>query len=443
MTSSAAVLAAVAAAVSYSAGFWWCGVVFSLVVFANTVAKLSEVWVAVSLTRRVAACTSGLKADGWAARQNMLVIVNQNAGSGRGGIIFRSCVVPMLEASKIAYKSVFTTKKEHASQICAELAANGMRLGQDPMRFGVIVCVSGDGLLHEALQGLAMGCNHDAATLRALLRRISLAIVPAGSGNGVAASLGAFDPVDGVLNIVQGNPTQVDLFSIHSLDNPSAPPLWDMHFFCWAAFSDHDWLIEGPFRWMGPLIKMILAPVVVIMRSRAYEGTVDLLPVTLAEEERKAKHYRDPAELACCPESDPAESVHSNGLAESRPGEWKRLQGRFWCLAVGNLNYGGADVQPTPHAQRCEGAVDVIMMRQHPSSGRFNKLKLFLEMEKGSHIESERMDMYKVRGMVLRPGQEQSHGSVGHLQCSGEEIAFGTKLVQSHQGMLQMLVRHK
>ena len=46
---------------------------------------------------------------------------------------------------------------------------------------------------------------------------------------------------------------------------------------------------------------------------------------------------------------------------------------------------------------------------------------------KGTHIESDLIEMYKVRAVCLRPAGRlaEGHRSIGHMQCSGEELVPG------------------
>eukprot|EP00656_Telonema_subtile_P054015 TRINITY_DN7945_c0_g2_i2.p1 TRINITY_DN7945_c0_g2~~TRINITY_DN7945_c0_g2_i2.p1 ORF type:complete len:336 (-),score=50.25 TRINITY_DN7945_c0_g2_i2:93-1100(-) len=310
------------AAGAFSLGWSWVGVACTVTCLINIAVKISDLWVARSLCQRVVRTVKGLreKKHGWVAGRNLLVLVNPNAGSGRGGLIFQRCVAPMLDAAHINYRTINTQGSGHACDLCRELAQNDMRLSGDDTHYSMIVCVSGDGMLHEVLRGLGDACSTP-EELRTLLGSVALAIVPAGSGNGVAASMRASDPVQAVLNIIQGSPASVDLFSVHRLAHPAAAPTWDVHFFCWAAFSDHDWLTERTFRNLGPLLKMVAAPILVILRARCYRGTVDLLPVDLPSEELSLKHYRDPTALERSPLEDPAAGVPLAG----HTGEWLSL----------------------------------------------------------------------------------------------------------------------
>lgn len=272
-------------------------------------------------------------------------------------------------------------------------------------------------------------------------------VIPAGSGNGVAASLGGADPVQATLAVVNSTEASVDLFSVHRLDKPSELPTWDVHFFCWAAFADHDFLTEGPFRSFGPLLKLTLAPLLVIARAWSYKGTVDLLPIDLPAKVRREKHYSDPKELDLSQDQNPAADVVGPIVLKGQGDtQWRRITADWWVFALGNLCYAGIDALVTPHAERCEGALDLITYKVTPTASswsfRWDFVKMFANIETGAHIESAAVDVYKVRAVILRPDGNVQDGTIGHMQCSGEEMAAGDVLVQSHKGMLRMFVGH-
>ena len=280
-------------------GWWWCALAMVLVGLVNFAVKGQEVYAGWSLAKRVATAVARLEAEPpmeWALGRKFLVLLNPNAGAGRGGMIFAKCVRPVLEAAQVDFDTVETERAGHASDICCGLGAQG-KMARGGVSYDAVVCVSGDGMLHEAINGFAKSCGGNAEILERILSKVVLAVVPAGSANGVAASLGASDPLQATLNIACGRPTAVDVMSVKRLSaeggsgpatlppkalkllgaeakHPADPPVFDVHFFCWAAFSDHDWLIEKPLRAMGPLVKMILAPLIVIARGKHYHGEV-------------------------------------------------------------------------------------------------------------------------------------------------------------------------
>lgn len=94
--------------------------------------------------------------------------------------LFRQRVAQVLEdAAGMSLISVATTHPGHATQIMQDL---------DLGTVDIVVFVGGDGTVFEGLQGLLSRPDWEAA------RRLPLAHVPGGSGNGLAHSCGLRDP---------------------------------------------------------------------------------------------------------------------------------------------------------------------------------------------------------------------------------------------------------
>lgn len=93
---------------------------------------------------------------------------------------------------------------------------------------GAICILGGDGTLHEAIQGLLTRPDWPTA------RKIPLAVIPAGSGNAMATSLGLEDPVDATLALVRGHCAPLDVFSSYALSSGPSPS-W--HFLRFGAIS--------------------------------------------------------------------------------------------------------------------------------------------------------------------------------------------------------------
>ena len=94
----------------------------------------------------------------------------------------------------------------------------------------------------------------------------------------------------------------------------------------------------------------------------------------------------------------------------------RRLEGDFWCWAVGNLREGGGDVRPTPLARPDEGAAHLLVCLRSPALSRWRVLKLFLDMDDGGHLRAHDVHCYRMRRLRLWP----SGG--GHVQLSGQEL---------------------
>ena len=192
----------------------------------------------------------------WIARQQrVVVIVNPNAGAGWGDCVYEDVVRPMLRRAGIEHEVVRTTCAGMAEREAAELASRKVPVD-------CLLSVSGDGQLHECLNGLRGGGTGG---------RTALAVVPAGTGNGMSDTCfgrgsDAFEALCSIL--CASGPTPVDVMRLTYPDEPARTPRHDLHFFCWAAFADHDYVTENGWRWLGPLLKVALAPLYVIAQRR-------------------------------------------------------------------------------------------------------------------------------------------------------------------------------
>ena len=228
----------------------------------------------------------------WIARQQrVVVIVNPNAGAGWGDCVYEDVVRPMLRRAGIEHEVVRTTCAGMAEREAAELASRKVPVD-------CLLSVSGDGQLHECLNGLRGGGTGG---------RTALAVVPAGTGNGMSDTCfgrgsDAFEALCSIL--CASGPTPVDVMRLTYPDEPARTPRHDLHFFCWAAFADHDYVTENGWRWLGPLLKVALAPLYVIAQRRGYAGTVEFEPAGALEPpdpewKREAYPYSDAAAQAC------------------------------------------------------------------------------------------------------------------------------------------------
>ncbi len=131
------------------------------------------------------------------------VLINPVGGPGKARQLFESRARPILEAAGCKLDVTITTHRMHGVEIARDL---------DVQHFDAVGVVSGDGLLHEMLNGFAM--RPDASKALAL----PLAPIPAGSGNAMSINLlGAqqgFSLALACLNIVKGRPMKLDLLSV-------------------------------------------------------------------------------------------------------------------------------------------------------------------------------------------------------------------------------------
>lgn len=136
--------------------------------------------------------------------KKLKVLINPIGGTGKAMTLFPTRIRPVLEAAGCTLDVEVTKYVHHGLEIARKLSLEE--------KWDAIVCISGDGMLHEVLNGLAQ--REDA--VEAL--QIPVAPIPTGSGNALAVNLlGAtqgFNLALACLNVIKGRPMPLDVCSI-------------------------------------------------------------------------------------------------------------------------------------------------------------------------------------------------------------------------------------
>ncbi|RRF90690.1 MAG: diacylglycerol kinase family lipid kinase [Coriobacteriaceae bacterium] len=130
----------------------------------------------------------------------MLLIANPTAHSGRGAeaAAYVTRLLSNFPAATTSFSSRLTTAP-----------GDGTRLASQSAGFDTVIALGGDGIIHEVANGL-MSVEKDA--------RPTLAVVPVGSGNDFARTLGMAmnDPARAMAQLLAGNPRSLDLGHVSS-----------------------------------------------------------------------------------------------------------------------------------------------------------------------------------------------------------------------------------
>jgi sphingosine kinase len=137
--------------------------------------------------------------------RKLKVLVNPIGGPGHALRIFEKEARPILEAAGCTLDVSVTQHRNHGTEIVQALPLNS--------GFDSIVCVSGDGMIYEVLNGLAQRSDANEAM------RMPVAPIPAGSGNAIAHNiLGPAKSVDLItlacLNIIKGKEMLMNVCTI-------------------------------------------------------------------------------------------------------------------------------------------------------------------------------------------------------------------------------------
>nr|GLL24887.1 sphingoid long-chain bases kinase 1-like isoform X1 [Ipomoea trifida] len=131
----------------------------------------------------------------------VLVILNPRSGRGRSSKVFHVMAEPIFKLAGFNMEVVKTTSAGHARKLASTVDFSTCPDG--------IICVGGDGIVNEVLNGLLCRTDQKEAI------SIPIGIIPAGSDNSLVWTvLGVRDPISAAIAIVKGGLTATDVFAV-------------------------------------------------------------------------------------------------------------------------------------------------------------------------------------------------------------------------------------
>lgn len=210
--------------------------------------------------------------------RRLLLLVNPFSGRGQAMQWCQTHILPMIREANISYNLIQTEHQNHARELIREISL--------PEWDGIVI-VSGDGLLHEVINGLMERPDWEQAI------KTPVGILPCGSGNALAGSINHYAGYDMCLReplllnccflLCRGGVRPLDLVSVTTSPPPSknshaAAPrrLFSFLSVAWGFVSDVD--IESErYRGLGSA-RFTLGTLVRIASLRSYKGRLSYLP---------------------------------------------------------------------------------------------------------------------------------------------------------------------
>ena len=283
------------------------------------------------------------------APQTPLVIVNPVAGAGRA-LQLEPQVRAVLEGSGVSARLLETQEPGHAER----LAAAAADLGHDR-----VVAVGGDGTINEIVNGLMAGSAAGGV-------RVTLGVVPCGSGNDLVRSLGLPLAPMAALSVALGPDTR-------PLDLGFAQSDGARRYFHAAGGTGFD--AQVAFTMAGK-------------RGRWQRGRAGYFLSTLNE----LRRYRN-RELRI-------RLITADGARE--------LEGRFLFVAFANGPFYGGGMQICPDASNSDGMLDVCLVGD---ISRLGALKELPGIYRAAHVNNPLVEIVRVLEMRI----EGTDGTRVHL----------------------------
>lgn len=323
---------------------------------------------------------------------NLLLICNPVAGNGQGLRLCELIVQPMLEVAGIQYELIVTETGSHAYELASEL---------DPDEYSAVACIGGDSILHEVVNGLFQLSHFNITEFDALLRKVPVAIIPAGGGyDGLANSMGLSNAYIATKRMIEAitdaTYRKVDLYSVDRVHAPAissprtpsassqslapapvvpvGPPIFDFHLTNWGLLADVQLSLERGFKAFPKSARYYMAIGKALLNHQPKIGSLTL-----------KVHPPLPLELA------------GKGLPEPEP-KILTIQGGFSMVTVANVSHWKREAIVDPDARPDDGRLSVIVVRH---CSRWNFLRTLVAMETGSHVALPWVSTYRCSEVVL------------------------------------------
>jgi sphingosine kinase len=362
------------------------------------------------------------------AGKRVVVLVNPFGGKKRAGKLWAK-VAPLFALAGVDTAVRETERPMHAYEIARDL---------DLATTSALVTVSGDGLLHEAVQGLAARPDFSPE----LMAAVPIGIIPGGSGNGLAASLGAFDETTGALVAIKGRTRPFDLFSAVQEGDAGAPRFGFLTLE-WCVVADID-IDSEEHRWMGGA-RFTFTALGKVFSNRAYRGRL-----TMWGEEGGRALIKEPCSgLAagcryCGPGKEPPRAeqaalpvtgapwLDKAALVERLGAPLAEAEGDFNFFLAANTSHMSRDSIGAMTAHFSDGLIDVTYAQDCDKS---DMVGILLALDEGKHHKKAKVRHHRVSELLLEVDPQLQ----GKLVVDGELVPYRNIRIKVHPGLATLL----
>ncbi|KAJ7343461.1 ATP-NAD kinase-like domain-containing protein [Mycena albidolilacea] len=353
--------------------------------------------------------------------RRLKVVINPHGGTKKGVATFNKTVEPILRAAGCSLDVIHTTRPGHAYEISKTMSLD----------YDVMVIVSGDGLIHEVLNGFA----HHEQPINAF--RIPLAPVPTGTGNGLSLNIlgmaDGFDVCAAALNIVKGLPMKIDVLSF--TQNGKRTISFMSQALGLAADLD---IGTDHLRWMGESRFMFgflrgliqFKPCPIELSYKVAELDKEKMFDALQKRRIKdtAKDATDPQAL----HEPGTESTALPPLKYSATDEgWTVVTEPLLYVYAGKGPYVGRDLMTFPVSLPDDGLIDIAAQ---PVSSRSDVLSNLGGAPKGEHYWRPNLKYIKAHAYRVKPLAPK-----GAVAVDGEVFPLEEFQVEAHRGLATLL----
>ncbi|KAF0917158.1 hypothetical protein E2562_016954 [Oryza meyeriana var. granulata] len=322
--------------------------------------------------------------------KRLFILVNPFGGKKCAKKIYQTEIKPLFQAAETQYHG-------HAREVASSL---------DLAQYDGIVCVSGDGVLIEVVNGILQRIDWEEAI------KIPIGVLPAGTGNGMAKSLlhsasETYSVPNAVFAIIRGHRQSLDVCTILQ----GTKKFFSVLHMTWGLVADID-IESEKYRWMGSA-RFDFYALVRIMNLRKYYGSIRFVPAPGYEAYEDAVKQVENCTVECQEQDVKSVCSYQGPSVEFQGSEWRSLDDPFVSVWINNVPWAAESIMEAPGAKFSDGYMDAIIVRDCPKA---DLLALLMKMSDGSHVRCFR----------LSPGHlVENPKRGGIIDVDGEVIARG------------------
>ncbi|GJJ73056.1 sphingosine kinase [Entomortierella parvispora] len=353
------------------------------------------------------------------------ILVNPFGGQGHAQKIWQNTAEPLFKASGSTYDLTLTTHRYHAKEIAKEL---------DIRKYDAVCSISGDGVLHEVINGFME--RPDAI----LAHKLPLGAIPGGSGNALSFSLLGEDhgnhASNAVLAILKGRAMPVDLCSV----TQGQTRTFSFVLQSFGLIADVD-LGSEHLRWMGGA-RFTMAALGKVLAQTTAGCELAYLPVETDVQKIHAQYNAQRAQPVVWADQthDEMDEDHKEitdvygGIHASLKDSdgWVIEKDQYATVVGAKLPWISKGSVTHPAALPNDGLVDLLIFPG--DMGRAAGLQALIASETGEHIHNEKVRYLKVKAFRVTPA-----ASSGYISLDGEHTPYEPYQVEAHRGLISVL----
>ncbi|PVF95594.1 hypothetical protein CPB86DRAFT_863699 [Serendipita vermifera] len=351
--------------------------------------------------------------------RKLKVLLNPVGGKGKARQIYEREVLPIFEAAHCDVDLTVSERHGHMIEITEKMSVD----------YDAIVILSGDGGVHEVINGLAKNSQPQKAL------RIPIAQMPTGSANAVCVNTfgvkDAFNVSKASLNVIKGKPMHHPLYSIIQGDKTYLSFLTQAI----GLMADLDLGTEH-LRWMSDA-RFVVGYLRGVVTKKVSPIEIEYILVEddknkmleTGKSQGRGTHFVGEESTLDLEAPLPWQQDDRHPQA-SQEGEWKRLDKQILYVYAGGFPFVSRDLMQFPLATPQDDHIDMVVQTM---ATRGTMLKAIVGAEKGQQFWIPSQLYLKVRKFRVTPKGK------GYLSVDGEGYPFESFEVQVHPGIIRFL----